>query len=240
VAKVEEARKANPREHAAVNARFLLALATGDWTTATKMQKVLEPLEGRATAWWRNAKLMRLRGDAGVDREIDQAVRNKELRGLAARMRATRFLEKGEFTESAAAVAQGGDDIDPGTAALLKAYAAGGLLLQGNAPLATTMLEGADKSLAGAGNDPGVRLAAAVIGGLRGSTSVASVMAVARENDAVAHGWFVAAVRAAVAKDYARAADCLAHCSKAASDLEFPYLEAKAMAAKVSPRAPAL
>lgn len=236
VTKVEEAQKANPREYAAVDARWLLALAAHDWVTATKMQKILQPIEGREGAWWRNTKLMRMKSDAGVDQEIDRAARDKELRGLAAQMRALRDIEKGEFAETAAAIAQGGEDIAPSTAALLQAYAAGGLLLQGNAPLAKTMLDSADKALAAEGNTPGKRLAAAVVGGLRGSTSVNAVMAVARENNAMAHGWFVAAVRAAIAQDRARAAECLAHCARAASDLEFPYLEAKAMAANVSRR----
>ena len=62
---------------------------------------------------------------------------------------------------------------------------------------------------------------------------VDGVMAVARENDAPAHAWFVAAVRAAQAGDRQRASESLAHCVRAASDLDFPYLEAKAMAARL-------
>jgi tetratricopeptide (TPR) repeat protein len=240
VTKVEEARKANPKERAAVDARWLLALATSDWATAAKMQKILGPLEGSASAWLRKAKLMRMQNAPGIDQEIDRAAQTKQLRGLAAKMRAARLIDKGDFAASAAAVAKAGDDIDPGVAALLQAYAAGGALLQGNAPLATTILDQADKSLAGAESASEVRLAAAVVGGLRGSKSADAVMAVARESNAIAHGWFVAAVRAAVAKDRVRAAECLAHCARAASDLEFPYLEAKAMAGSVSGRVPAI
>jgi len=69
--------------------------------------------------------------------------------------------------------------------------------------------------------------------GLRGTMPVAWVMGVARENDALAHGWFVDAVRAAQAGDRARASASLAHCARATADLDFPYLEAKAMAARI-------
>ena len=58
---------------------------------------------------------------------------------------------------------------------------------------------------------------------------VDAVMGVARENDAMAHGWFVAAVHATQAGDRKGASEAFGHCVRAATDLDFPYLEAKAM-----------
>jgi hypothetical protein len=106
------------------------------------------------------------------------------------------------------------------------------MLLQGDTPAATKLLNEVEHALAGEPNSRERQIAAAVVGGLRGAMALGAVMAEARESDAMAHGWFVAAARAAAAHDRARAKDCLAHAARAASDLEFPYLEARAAAAR--------
>src|SRR4029079_19760668 len=103
-------------------------------------------------------------------------------------------------------------DLDPGAVALLQAYAAGGLLMRGRSDAAMKILDDATKVLEGTPKTRDVQIASAVIAGLRGTMSVADVKAVADENEARAHGWFVAAVRASVAHDRVHAAESLAHC----------------------------
>jgi hypothetical protein len=168
-----------------------------------------------------------------VDAKIGTALHSNELRPLALQARASRLLESGEFAECANFVEQNTKDIDPAAAVMLEAYAAGGLLLEGKTADANRVLAEAKQILDDPKKDNADRVTSAVVDGLRGTMPVASVMEVAREGDAMPHAWFVAAVRSAQAGDRRSAAQNLAKCTRAASDLEFPYLEAKAMASVV-------
>ena len=234
VAKVEEVRKANPRDFGALEARWLLALAVGDWQRAAETQKMFAPLEGPQNAWWRNAKLLRIKGDPMIDARIDEAMRSDRLRPFGIQARIERLLETGDVEHAAETLAKNAKTIEPTTAAILEAYAAAGFLLKGNNSTAEKLLADAEKTSAGAPKGGGQRITNAFIAGLRGTRTVDEVIAVGRESDVMSHAWFVAGVRAELAKDHARAAQCFARCARAASDLDFPYLEARAMVAKVS------
>jgi tetratricopeptide (TPR) repeat protein len=237
VARIETEQKARPDDVSSLEARWLLALAGRDWDVAARLQKTLAPADGPDGAWWRKAKLMRIKGDPGIDEEMERAARDKELKGLVAQVRAARLIELGRFTESAETIAAAGQAIDPATAAILRAYAGGGLLLEGDTGHAKSVIDGAATQLAAAPASPAQRVAAAVIGGLRGTMPLEEVMTVTRENNVLAHGWFVTAVRAAAANNRTAAVAALGHCARAAADLDFPYLEAKALAARESHRA---
>ncbi len=228
IAKVDEIRKSQPRDYGALQARWLLALASSDWQGAADMQKTLASREAPETTWWRSTKVLRLKGDPAVDAKIDSALHSPQLRPLALQARASRLLEAGEFAESANFVLQNAKDIDPAAVAMLEAYAAGGLLIEGNAADANKVLAQAKLAL-GDGGKNADRVTGAVVEGLRGTMPVASVMEVAREADAMPHAWFVAAVRSAQGGDRRSAVQSLAKCARAAADLEFPYLEAKGM-----------
>jgi hypothetical protein len=121
-------------------------------------------------------------------------------------------------------------DLDPTSMAMMQAYTAAGFLLQNHKEAAEKLLAEAEKSLEGDPTTSGERVTYAVVQGLRGKMPFEDVMSVARESDATAHGWFVAAVRAANAGEKRRASDYFARSARAASDFDFPYLEAKAMA----------
>ena len=233
VEKVDEIRKAHPRDYGALEARWLLALAAADWQRAAETQKVFAPLEGPQNAWWRNAKLLRIKGDPLIDARIDEAMRSDRLHPFAVQARIERLIETGDFQHAAETLAKNAKDIDPTTAAMLEAYTAAGFLLKGDRSTAEKLLTDAEKTSAAAPKTGGQRITNAVVAGLRGTKTVDEVLAVGRESDVMSHGWFVAGVRAELAKDHARAAQCFARCARAASDLDFPYLEAKAMAAKV-------
>ncbi|HEY8182955.1 MAG TPA: tetratricopeptide repeat protein [Thermoanaerobaculia bacterium] len=234
VAKIEEIRKSQPRDYSAMQARWLLALASSDWQAAADVQKTLASREAPETTWWRSTKVLRLKGDPSVDAKIGTALHSNELRPLALQARASRLLESGEFAECANFVEQNTKDIDPAAAVMLEAYAAGGLLLEGKTADANKVLAEAKQILDDPKKNNADRVTGAVVDGLRGAMPVASVMDVAREGDAMPHAWFVAAVRSAQAGDRRGAAQNLAKCTRAASDLEFPYLEAKAMASVVN------
>ena len=234
VAKIEEIRKSQPRDYSAMQARWLLALASSDWQAAADVQKTLASREAPETTWWRSTKILRLKGDPSVDAKIGTAIHSSELRPLALQARASRLLESGEFAECANFVEQNTKDIEPSAAVMLEAYAAGGLLLEGKTADANKVLAEAKQILDDPKKDNADRVTSAVVDGLRGTIPVSSVMEVAREGDAMPHAWFVAAVRSAQAGDRRGAAQNLAKCTRAASDLEFPYLEAKAMAAVVN------
>jgi tetratricopeptide (TPR) repeat protein len=233
VAKVDEIRKSQPRDYSALQARWLLALASSDWPAAADLQKTLASREAPETTWWRSTKVLRLKGDPSVDAKIDYALHSRDLRPLALQARAARLLESGAFAESANFVTQNAKDIDPSAVAMLEAYAAGGLLIEGKAADADKVLAQAELVL-GDGGKNADRVTSAVVDGLRGTMPVASVMEIGREADAMPHAWFVAAVRSAQSGDRRAAAQSLAKCARAASDLEFPYLEAKGMASAMN------
>jgi len=229
LAKVDDVRKSHPRELGAIRARWLLAVAMSDWDKAAALQKNLASLDSPEAMWWNTTKLLRFKEDPTVDATIDAGLRDRNLQQLALNARIERLLEKGEFAAAAEMIAKSGKALQPSSAALLEAYAGGGLLLQGDAQSAEKLLADAEKLVASAPKSRERKVAAAVIAGLRGSQSVDSVMAAAREADATAHAWFVAGVRAAVAHDSLGKRALLAHCIRASSDLEFPYLEVRAL-----------
>lgn len=232
-ARIDEVRKASPREPGAAHARWLLALSTHDWQTASSMETKLVEDDGPQTAWWRKVRVLRMKDDPFVDTKIEAAMQQKALRPLALRERVERMLEKGEFAKAAETMASHSKEMAPNDLALFEAYAAGGLLMQGDTAAAGKILDEAEKTAGAAKKSREHTVAVAVIDGLRGTKSVDEVIATTRESDAIAHGWFVAAVRAAMTHDRVREKDSLTHCMRAASDLDFPYLETRAMAAKL-------
>jgi tetratricopeptide (TPR) repeat protein len=234
IAKVDTIRKSQPRDFGATQARWLLALASSDWQEAADIQKSLAARESPESAWWRSMKLLRLKGDASVDAKIDIALHSSDLRPLALQARASRLLESGQFAECASFMAQNAKDIEPTALALLETYAAGGLLIEGKAADADRVLAEAKLVLGDGRKSASDRVTIALIQGLSGTMPVAAVTAVAREAGAMPHAWFVAAVRSARSGDRRGARQSLARCVRAASDLEFPYLEAKGMASAVN------
>jgi tetratricopeptide (TPR) repeat protein len=234
VAKIDEVRKANPKEFTALDARWLLAVAMHDWDTAEAIQKTLSPIEGEQSAWWRNTKMLRFKDDPSVDAHIDVAMRSRELRAVAVTARIERLIETGAFAESAALAAEHAKELDPTATALFEAYAAGGLLMHGEAAAAARVLDDAQKALEGAPRSREARIASAVIGGVRGSMPVDAMMSFARDEEAMPHAWFVSAVRAAVTHDRAREVESLRRSVQSAPELEFPYLELKTMLASFS------
>ncbi|PYQ46855.1 MAG: hypothetical protein DMF59_20470 [Acidobacteria bacterium] len=233
LAKVDGIRKSNPRDLGATQARWLLAVASSDWQGVADVQKALVARESLATTWWRSVKVLRFKNDASVDARIANGLQSREVRGVALQLRAERLLESGDFAACAQFIKSNAKEIDSTTLAMLDAYTAAGFLLQGNKAEADGLLTAARRAIGDVPRSTGDRLAEAVIGGLRGSLSVDAVMSVARETDAIAHGWFVAGVRAAQSGDRTRASQDFAKCARAASDLDFPYLEVKAFAAKM-------
>jgi tetratricopeptide (TPR) repeat protein len=215
VSKVDQILTAAPKDIAALNARWLLAAASGEWDRARELQKTLAEFESPSTAWSRRLKLLRLKGDdAAVDLQMQAAARDEELQWALQRAKVERALEKRDYKAAAAAL---GEDDD----VILQLYVAGGLMMSGDAAGATQLLT---KLAADAKGD---YLTMTFVGGLNGSVPVDRVLVVARENNEPQHGWFVAGVRAAVANDLRRAAECFARAVRASSDLEFPYLELK-------------
>ena len=233
VEKVEEIRKSQPRDYGAMQARWLLALASSDWEAAANLQKTLAAREAPETTWWRSTKILRLKADPSVDAKIGTAIHSRDLRPLALQARASRLLESGEFADCATFVEENAKDIDPAAVVMFEAYAAGGLILQGKTADADKVLNEARQILDDPKKDNSDKVTSAIVDGLRGAMPIASVMEVAREGDAMPHAWFVAAVRSAQSGDRRTAALDLEKCTRAASDLEFPYLEAKAMASVV-------
>ncbi|HYI10062.1 MAG TPA: tetratricopeptide repeat protein [Thermoanaerobaculia bacterium] len=224
VARIDEIRKRNPDDYHVLQARWLLALAMGEWLTAEQMQKSLARFDDPLDTFLRGVRLARLRGDAGIDARLEEAMRQEELRGVAAQERIQRLLEKRAFAEAEMAIAQAEKTVEPAQRAMLQAYTAAGYLLQGDARAADKLLASAAKN---AGDD---RLTGAVVQGLQGKISPEEVMSMMREYDATEYGWFVTAVRAAVAKDRAAAARSFDRTIRASSTLGFPYLEAKSFA----------
>ncbi len=233
VAKVEEVRKSHPRDLNVLRAQWLLALASGDWKAATDTQKVLASRESPEASWWRSTKMLRLKGDDSLDTRIDVAIRSRDLRSIALQMKAERLIETGDFAQCADLLAKNSKEIEAELLPLFETYAAGGLLLQGRTADAEKLLAAAKQAVGDAPKGSFEKLEDAMIGGLRGTVPIDAVISAARENGTVTHGWFVAAVRTAQSGDRRRAAQDLERCSRTTSDLEFPYLEAKAMAARM-------
>jgi len=184
-------------------------------------------------AWWRSTKTLRLKGDPSLDAKIDVGLHSRELRSIALQMQAERLAEEGEFAQCAELLEKNSKDMDADALPLFEAYAAGGLLLQDKKADAEKILATARQSLGNAPKSSYEKLVDAMIGSLQGTVPVDAVMSAARENGTVTHGWFVAAVRAAQSGDRQRAAQNFERCSRTTSDLEFPYLEARAMAARM-------
>jgi len=224
-AKVDEIRKANVRDSGALEARWLLALASSDWKTADEIQKSFAKRERPENAWWRSLKLLRLKGDPYLDTTIDTAMRSKELHYLAIQAKIMQFIDRGDFAQASDVIEKNAKDVGPATSAIFEAYTAAGFILQGHKPEADKLLAEAEKTLADQPKSSSARVTTAIVQGLRGTISMDALMTVGRENDAMAHAWFVAAVR-----DPAHRAEYFTRCIQAASDLDFPYLEAKAMA----------
>ena len=229
IEKVDQARKAHTNQFAPLDARWLLAVASGDWTTAAKLQDSLAQIEGEEAAWWRTTKLMRIKGDAQLDQRIDVALKMRNLHDVALNARAEHYIEQGEFAKCTTFVAQHANEIDPVSAALLDAYAAGGLMLKGERDRAAEVLTEAEKFLDKAEKKRDAHVVGAVIAGLRGDISADEIVNFAKANDAAQHGWFVAAVRAHVAHDRAHEKERVAHLLQASADLDFPYGLAAAM-----------
>lgn len=231
--KVEEIRKAHARDVSALRARWLLAAVVGDWDRVAQTEKLLEPLQSPGMSWWLTTKRMRIKHDDSLDARIDGAMKAKELQTLAPDMRIQRSIESGRFADGADLIAINAKDLDPAGAAMLEAYAAGGFMLQHDSASALKLLNDAHKLVAGAPKGSGQRVTTALVEGLRGTMPIDTVMAIARENDSMPHAWFVDAIRAAGSGDKKHASESLGKCMRAASDLDFPYLEGKAMAARL-------
>jgi tetratricopeptide (TPR) repeat protein len=233
IAKIDEIRKTKPRDSGASQARWLLALATGDWPTATDIEKGLAAQESPGSLWYRNTKVLRLQGDTAVDAKIDGALRSRDLHAVALQVKAERLLETGDYAGCAEFVAKNAKEIDPASSAMLLAYSGAGLIIEGKAEEGDNVLAQAKNAIGNSDKGSGDRLAIAVIDGLRGTIPVDATMRAAQEADAVTHGWFVAGVRAWEAGDRDKARADLEKCARLAADLDFPYLEARAMAGRV-------
>jgi tetratricopeptide (TPR) repeat protein len=229
VAKVEENRKAHARDLSVLHARWLLALASADWEGADRMEKALKPLETPQTGWWRTAKQMRMKGDPAFDSIIDKGMRTRDFQQIAVDLKIERLIQNGDYHQSSDLIIKSAKELDPTGLAMLEAYTAGGLLMQHENNAAQKLLADAEKALTDAPTSSARQVMSAVVKGLRGTMPLDAVMGVARENDAMAHGWFVDAVLATQAGDRKRASESFGHCVRAAADLDFPYLEARAM-----------
>lgn len=229
VTKVEEVRKASKDDAASLEARYLLALAGSEWDVAAGMEKKLSKLEDASSAWWRKAKTLRMRGNhEALEQEIKKATLNEELRGSAVAVKIDLALEKNDLAALPDLISAGKKVLEPGAIAMLQLYAAGAFTFAGDDASAAQMLAGAEESLGPAKAEDQNWYMRLLIAGAKGDAPIAQVLAAARENTSIEHAWFVAAMR-----DRAHAADYLTRASQAASDLELPYLEAKAMAARL-------
>lgn len=227
VAKIDAIYNAHPDDYPSLSARWILALAAKDWDGATTVQQKIARLEPPSMVWFREVQRMRMKDDLAVELKIGGALRSDELRASAVQVQTQHLLTKHQFAEAAEFLAKEGKDLEPRLLSPLQSYIAAGLMLQGNGAAAAPLLDEAEK------NAKESRLLVALAQGLKGTIPVETAFTIAREQNASEHGWFVRAVRAAVAKDRARAAESFRRTVLAASDLSFPYLEAKAMAALV-------
>jgi len=216
-----------------LHSRWMLALGANDWDEAMKIEKTLAPVENPQTAWWRTTKRMRLAGDKDVDARIDAAMRSNELQPIAVDFKIERSIEKGDYTQAAELISKGSKLLDPSVAALLDAYTAGGFVLQNDSASAKKLLDDAEKIAGTQPKSVADRIVADVVAGVRGTMAPEAVLNYTRDNDAAWHGWYVTAIRAAQSGDRRKASEAFEHCTRASSDLDFPYLESKAMAARL-------
>lgn len=221
--------KGHRKDESALHARWLVAAANADWKTATEMQKTLLPMEGSTASWWRKMNALRLQDDPAYDAMLETAMRDRGLRAGATLLRAQRSIEKGEFAPAAEWIEQHGKEIPASTAAQLEAFAAGGMMMRGQTDAAAKVLSDAEKKLGDHPQMHDARVAAMMIGGLRGSVPPAEVMLIGNRDNVLPQAWFVTAVRAEIAHDKTGARNALDQCRRSASDLEFPYVAAKSM-----------
>ncbi|HEV7765454.1 MAG TPA: tetratricopeptide repeat protein [Thermoanaerobaculia bacterium] len=234
VEKVDQALAAQPKDFAALHARWMLAIASAEWVRAAALQTELAKYESPAGAWWRRLQLLRFKGDPGaVETQIAGGARAPELSGIVRRARVSRALELGHYPAATAALLAGATEIDPSSLLLFRLYTAGGLIVSGDAAAAAPLLDKLSK-------EPGRYFTSALIAGMNGSMPVDRVMKIATESNQPGHGWFVAGVRAYAANDRARASECFAHALRASSDLDFPYFETKKVAELITQKRPAL
>ncbi|HLJ75569.1 MAG TPA: tetratricopeptide repeat protein, partial [Thermoanaerobaculia bacterium] len=233
VDKVDAMLKQSGRNLTFLHSRWMLALGANDWDEAMKIEKTLAPVENPQTAWWRTTKRMRLAGDKDVDARIDAAMRSNELQPIAVDFKIERSIEKGDYTQAAELISKGSKLLDPSVAALLDAYTAGGFVLQNDSASAKKLLDDAEKIAGTQPKSVADRIVADVVAGVRGTMAPEAVLNYTRDNDAAWHGWYVTAIRAAQSGDRRKASEAFEHCTRASSDLDFPYLESKAMAARL-------
>lgn len=227
--RVDQWLKAHRDDDSALQARWLIAVASTDWKKATELQKALLPSEGSTLAWWRKMGAIHLRDDPAYEASLDTAMRDRELRNGAIELRAERHIEKGEFAPAAQLAAAHVKEIGAVSAAQLEAFAAGGMMLHGESAAASALLADADRTLGEQRKTSAGRTAAMMIGGLRGSIAPAEVMVTGHRENALAQAWFVNAARLAAAHDKAGAMNALDRCHRAAADLEFPFVAAKSL-----------
>lgn len=231
VAKLDSLLQAEKGNGDILAARWTLALAARDWNRASELQKSLSEFEDPRDAWWRRMMVLRFQGDEKrLDEEVEAAARDKSLRDIVSRARIEIALGRGDYAAAATAIDGGAKDLDPLSVVVEQAYAAGGFLIRGDSASASRLLDAATKILQANQDAAGFRVVSTLVAGVRGSLTPDAVMTIMRENDLMEHGWFVAAVRSAVAQDRARAAEHLAKALRASSDLAFPHLEVKRMA----------
>jgi hypothetical protein len=227
--RVDQWLQAHPKDEAALNARWLIAAASADWKTSTAMQKTLLPIEGSVAAWSRKMSVLHLQDDPAYEASVETAMRDRSLHSGAVALRAERYIEKGEFAPAAQWIEAHEKELGSAPAAVLDAYAAGGMMLRGQTADATKLLDTAEKKLGNQTQVHDARVAAMMIGGLRGSVSPAEVMRVGYRDNVLANAWFVTAVRAAMAHDKAGAATALDRCRRSAAGFAFPYVAAKSL-----------
>jgi tetratricopeptide (TPR) repeat protein len=231
VEKIEQLRGKDPKDVAALDARWLLALAAGDWEKAKTLQTELAQHESPNAAWWRRVKMLRLKGDdPAVDLVIDGALRRDELRSLARLAQLECAISRGEFERAATLLQESSKELDLASLRMMQAYVAGGMIISGKADAAAPLIAEAAKGVESDANLQPRYVYRAIFGGLNGTVPEAELLKVARANNVAEHAWFVAGVRAAAANDRAKAAECFTHAAREASDLDFPYLEVKKMA----------
>lgn len=231
IEKIDHLRARDPKDFEALHARWLLALASSDWEKAKVLQTELAQYESPGDAWWRQLKQLRLKGDEpAVDLLIDRALRRDELRATARRAQLACAIARGEFDRAATLLQEASKGLDAATLRTMQAYIAGGMIVTGKTDAASQLIADGAK---GVESDAGLQpryVYRAIFGGLNGTVPEAEVLRVARANNTSEHAWFVAGVRAAAARNRAKAAECFARAARQSSGLDFPYLEVRKMA----------
>lgn len=231
IERIEQLRGKDPKDYAALHARWLLALGASDWEKGKSLQEELSQYESPVDAWWRRLKLLRLKGDApAVDLLIDGGLRRDELRIAALRAQLEIAIARGEYERAATLLPAASKDLDAAGLRMLQAYIAGGLIVSGKADAASQLLNDGAKAIETDANLQPRYVYRAIYGALNGTVSDAEVLKAARTNNMAEHAWFVMGVRAAVANNRAKAAEHFARATRTAAALDFPYLETKKMA----------